>query len=151
MQEIADELKRAGKVRAFGLATWPDETLAILGAAEFPVQVVQFADDLFKRAARRLPAGRTLGVIKHSVFQFDLARVDPKAVAAMRPLLIEARIDPAEPNNWRELSLAHACFTNPNGVVVCSMFNPRHIELNAAIASGSRFPPALVAALDAAW
>ena len=148
MQELAAELKRAGKIRAFGIATSINETIAILSAGEPAVDLVQFPDNFLAQAAQHLPTRPQIAVIRHSPFRFDLETADQRAIVSIRRLLAEAAFDSSDLAVWHEIALALALRANPLGVVVCSMYEPRHIARNAKIADGALFPKTLLAAIE---
>jgi D-threo-aldose 1-dehydrogenase len=149
MEDLASELKRTGKIRAFGLATSVEETAAILDAGKPEVDVVQIPRNIFNRDGRRLPNSSTVATILHSVFQLPSDSVVLNVITKIRRILLDAGFDPTNRDVWRELSLAHACHTNPAGVVVCSMFQTGHAIRNAEIASGHVYSHELLAAIQA--
>jgi aryl-alcohol dehydrogenase-like predicted oxidoreductase len=149
MDELAMELKRAGKIRAFGLATSWDETAAILASGAPSVDVVQVADNFLQWPNRHcLPS--VTAMIRHSPFRFNLEDGDPTRIATIRSLLSEAGYDAVDLSTWRDLSLGLVLRALPQGPVICSMFDPRHIARNIEVADGGRFPEALLSAILAA-
>jgi hypothetical protein len=146
MRELAEELKRTGKIRAFGLAAPRVDVSAIMAAGELTVDVAQFGDN-FLSWKKQSPLPSRVAVIRHSPFRFRLEDANPAMVETIRRLLVEAGYDASDPLVWCELSLAMALRAEPRGPVICSMFNPNHISRNVEIANGGRFPEAMLSAI----
>jgi diketogulonate reductase-like aldo/keto reductase len=149
IEDLANDLKRAGKIRAFGLATSIDQTAAILVAGTPEVDVVQVPKNIFNQASRHLPDASTVGTILHSVLKLPSEAIVPQVVLGIHGILADAGLDPKDRDIWRELSLAYACHVNPAGVVVCSMFQPKHAIRNAEIVSGHVYSHDLLASIEA--
>jgi aryl-alcohol dehydrogenase-like predicted oxidoreductase len=113
--DLSDELLEflrgcveSGRARAFGTATGPEESAAILAARPEFAPVVQVENSIGYRTAERFPELWSRGVITHSALA---CRGDAGAERALR---------------W-------AIDANPDGVVLFSSSNPEHIRANVAL------------------
>jgi aryl-alcohol dehydrogenase-like predicted oxidoreductase len=108
-----------GAIRAFGIATRPGPTRAIVAERPELAAVVQVENGLGSRVLDGLPNVVEAGAVTHS----SLADLD--AVAAREPGLERAEV--------AERMLAYASLANPNGVVLFSSSRPEHIRRNAVL------------------
>jgi aryl-alcohol dehydrogenase-like predicted oxidoreductase len=122
--ELLDFLREcvdAGRTRAFGIATGPEESSAILAQRPEFAPVVQVENAITRRTVETVPELWRAGVITHSTFLGldELARERPgpdRAAVAERML------------TW-------ALEANPDGVVLFSSSNPEHVRRNVAAAA----------------
>lgn len=115
------DLVSSGKVGGLSVAGTPQAARA---AAE-PFSFVQFANDPVARQLSlvKLPAGRF--VLTHSVF-------NPQSIDAIGSALRDQEWPRRKPG---ELLLNWAFAQNPDGVVLCSMTDPRNLEANCRLAA----------------
>jgi aryl-alcohol dehydrogenase-like predicted oxidoreductase len=151
--EIFDVLRRLvdrGIVRAISIAGDPASIDAAVCTGQ-PIDVVQFPDTPYMAAATalraRLPAPTPM-FVTHGVFGSGITQVLADINTQQRAGIIAFAeghgIDfPKSPN---DLLLRFAFSNNPDGVVIISMFDIRHIEHNIATASLPPIP-AFAAAL----
>ena len=114
--DLSDELLeflrgcvRAGKARAFGTATGPEESAAILAERPEFAPVVQVENSIGERTVERFPELWSRGVITHSA------------------LACRGDADPESALRW-------ALEANPRGVVLFSSSDPEHIRANVELA-----------------
>jgi aryl-alcohol dehydrogenase-like predicted oxidoreductase len=144
--EIFDVLRRLierGLVRAISVAGTV-ESLETVARNRQPIEIAQFPDTPFSNAAADLraafPTPRPM-FVTHGVFGSSVAqRLAQASVAQRARLNAVAERHGFELTTWPyDLLLRFAFSNNPDGVVILSMFDPKHIEANAAAA---RLPPA---------
>jgi aryl-alcohol dehydrogenase-like predicted oxidoreductase len=139
--EIFDVLRRLlerGLVRAISVAGDPASVEAAVRTSDL-VDIAQFPDNPFRNAAadlrRRLPAPAPL-FVTHGVFGSGatkaLAGMTAQQQAQIAGLALRHGIDPAK--SLADLPLRLAFSNNPDGVVIISMFDTKHIERNIAAA-----------------
>jgi aryl-alcohol dehydrogenase-like predicted oxidoreductase len=133
--EFLHERVAAGDARAFGVATRPDPTRAILRARPDFAGVVQVANAVTQPGAAGLAGQRAL--ITHSALAGALERVHahvaggPDRAARWSDAL---GVDAADRTALGELMLQWALRANPRGVVLFSSRSPDRIAANAALA-----------------
>ena len=125
-----EQLRAAGKIRRFGIATHFPETCQILNETPRAAPVAQFASDAFNRNVRRLPPARAELVVTHTPIKQILPRVLDYLAA-----------DSAAASRWRQrtglasddrsgiarLLLADAVAENTSGIVLFSSSRPERI------------------------
>lgn len=135
-----EDILAAGKARQVCVAGDLDACRAG-AAAGLPYGVLQLADDPQSEplAALRAAAGRPIATVTHSVFGFDgaLSRllVRLEADPAARRRLQAAGYDGAPGDAAARLLIDRAFASNPDGVVLASMFAAPHRRLNLARAA----------------
>ena len=140
--EVLGRLVEKGMVRAVSIAGDPDSIEAAVLTGE-PIAFAQFPDTPFTDAAARLRASLPLPapvLVTHGVFGSGitnaLAGRDAQRRANITALAERYGIDFLKSPN--DLLLRFAFSNNPDGVVIISMFDTKHIEHNIAAA---RLPP----------
>lgn len=142
-EAILGELQRVvekGYVRAIAIAGSPDAILAGARAAPL-IQIGQFADSPFEQAAERLSSGLSgelaLFFVTHGIFGGGLFERILRLLGSDggRLASLASQLGYGPPYLANELLLDYAFANNPNGVVLASMYNQAHIELNCARAS----------------
>jgi diketogulonate reductase-like aldo/keto reductase len=127
---LLEQLRAAGKIRRFGIATHFPETCQILNETPRAAPVAQFASDAFNRNVRRLPPARAELVVTHTPIKQILPRVLDYLAA-----------DSAAASRWRQrtglasddrsgiarLLLADAVAENTSGIVLFSSSRPERI------------------------
>lgn len=140
--EVLRRLVDKGLVRALSIAGNPDSIeAAVLAGA--PIAFAQFPDTPFTDTAARLrtslPAPTPL-FVTHGVFGSGiadgLAGMNPHRRASITALAERHGIDFAK--SPHDLLVRFAFSNNPDGVVIISMFDTKHIERNITAA---RLPP----------
>jgi aryl-alcohol dehydrogenase-like predicted oxidoreductase len=134
--EVLERLRERGLLRAVGIAGAP-ESIETAVAAGRCVDVAQFPNPLFSNAAARLrsrlPTPRAM-FVTHGVFG------DAEGVLRGTPELGAALAAAAERHGLESSKAiptvlsAFAFSSNPDGVVIASMFTPAHLESNCAAA-----------------
>lgn len=149
---IFDVLRRLidkGHVRAVSVAGAPNSIVAAVRGAR-PIDIAQFPDTPLTNAATflrsQLPAAPMF--VTHGVFGSDTAEAIAGLDGAQRGRIAAiARQHGADPVRvLLDLQLRFAFSSNPDGVVIISMFNLEHMERNIA-ASAAPPIPGLAAAL----
>lgn len=145
---------RSGKARHAGVS---GDALAARAALRYPdvYSVVQLADDPWSDALPTVQreAGDRIAIVTHSVLGVDgaLDRLLLQIAAggeAARRLLRDAGYDQEPPEAAARLLVDRALAANARGVVLLSMFGPRHRLSNLA-AAAAPVRPATLALLDA--
>lgn len=135
-----EDILTSGKARQVCVAGYLDACRAA-AAAGLPYRVLQLADDPETEplAALRVAAGRPIATVTHSVFGFDgalsrlVARLEADPAAVRR--LQAAGYDGPAGQAAARLLIDRAFASNPDGVVLASMFAPPHRRLNLARAA----------------
>ncbi|MBT9292229.1 aldo/keto reductase [Prosthecodimorpha staleyi] len=148
-----EDLLAAGKARAVCVAGDLNACRAGAGA-DLPYRVLQLADDPQTEplAALREVATRPIATVTHSVFGFDgalsrlVARLESDPPARRR--LQAAGYDAAPREAAASLLIDRAFASNPDGVVLASMFAAPHRRLNLARAALPPNPAAVQIARD---
>ncbi len=136
LQRIVDK----GYARAICISGAPESIVAGVRASAL-FRIAQFVDSPFQQAAERLRAAlpgepplffATHGVFSSGVFErvLRLLGADGGRLAALA-----SQLGYGPPYLASELLLDYAFSSNPEGVVLASMYNQTHIELNCARAS----------------
>lgn len=135
--EVLQRLIDKGLVRAISIAGDPDSIATAVRAGR-PVALAQFPDTPLTDAAARLraelvppPLFVTHGVFGSGITE-ALAGIAPQRRADLAALAARHGIDLAK--SPHDLLLRFAFANNPDGVVIISMFDVRHIERNVAVA-----------------
>lgn len=149
---VLEDLRRAGKIREFGVASSFERTCEVLPACPQLAHVAQFESDAFDShvdAARTLAARSmiTHGALAHSAERLHTLLVSQPALA--QRFVARAGID------LRDLALAGpvllraAVLANPQGVVLMQSRSIARIEANARAATSTSFdePAQLLRAL----
>jgi aryl-alcohol dehydrogenase-like predicted oxidoreductase len=151
--EISRRLVEKGMVRAISIAGDQDSIKAGVLTGE-PIAFAQFPDtpltDVAARLGATLPSPAPV-LVTHGVFGSGvteaLAGLDAPRRARLSAVAERHGIDISKSSN--DLLLRFAFSNNPDGVVIISMFNPKHIEHNIA-AAGLPPIPGFAAAIRAA-
>lgn len=151
-------LREAGKVREIAVASSVDAAIAAIQIAPRLFGTLQFPNNAYFRNVSRirsltdLPA--SLRLIGHSAFEPFGARARLIADIDSRPQLRMALKDAGygdEPGQIASSFLAdYALVSNAGGIVLISMFDPRHLEFNIARAGADRTPAAEARILEIA-
>jgi D-threo-aldose 1-dehydrogenase len=131
-------LQKQGKIRKFGIATGIEETIKIVKAHPLLTDVVQIANSIWNMNIARLPfrAGRVM--ITHSTLTsrfHDLTRRISSDDSLAKQWQSALQIDPRDKAALARLLLAHALYSNPDGLVLFFSRNPENIRANASVAS----------------
>lgn len=128
-----DDLKREGKIRAFGIATTMEETTAILDRHKGFWEVVQIPSAIWNMNIRKLPPMDYGLVVTHSSLtgRFDLLldRLSQDELMAAEWYSM-THVDPRDATSLAQLLLAHALKSNPNGIVIFFSSSPENIVAN---------------------
>jgi len=125
-----ERFRKAGKLRAYGIATHHAATLKILGGSPIDPAVVQIGSDAFNRNIRRLAAGTRL-IVTHSALKHALPRL--KTYLSESPL-VAARWETAlgishgDSSGLARILIGLALEDNPNGIVLFSTSRPERFE-----------------------
>ena len=125
-----------GFARTISLAGDLSVSLAALSLSKH-VSIIQVANNLFRPnvglAKQQLPSGQSVSFVTHSVFgQDDLDRLNSMIAreADKRSLLDAAGYRTATAEAAAAFLLDFALASNPDGVVLLSMYQPRHFSFN---------------------
>lgn len=127
--ELLEGLKRAGKIRRFGVATHFADTLQILERAPRVADTVQIASDILTPNVRRLPPAAR-AVVTHSSLKRALPELSGRLAAdpdAAQRLAAVLGADVGDTAVLARLLMALAAQDNPNGVVLFSTSRPERI------------------------
>ncbi len=134
------DLKREGKIRAFGLATGIDETIQIMATRPPLSRVVQIPSSILDMNIKLLPPRANGLTIVHSCLTARLCplltRLSSNHNLAKKWANI-MRIDLRDTTSIVQLLLAHALHSNPGGLVLFSSSNPTNIRFNVRVATDS--------------
>jgi D-threo-aldose 1-dehydrogenase len=138
------DLKKAGKIRAFGIASRMTETMAVLDDASVVPDVVQIPSAIWN--------GNVLKVRE----KFNGFLATHSSLTGRFPILLNGlmsnervssewqsmtQVDPLDRDGMANLLLAHALWSNPGGVVIFSSSSPSNIVRNVErIRSGAIKP-----------
>jgi D-threo-aldose 1-dehydrogenase len=130
-------LRKDGKIRAFGIATGIEETIKIVKARSLLCSVVQIASSVWNMNIERL-SFRTDGLtITHSTltgrFQELMRRIYSDDTLAMQ-WKAAVQIDPRNKGALAKLLLAHALQLNPDGIVLFRSNDPENIRASVSAA-----------------
>jgi aryl-alcohol dehydrogenase-like predicted oxidoreductase len=132
-----DNVVSKGYARAISLAGDLNVALAAVALSE-RFRILQFANNLFApniaRAKQRLPANRSVGFVTHGVYGHEgsleaLAAMIEKE-AGKRGLMDSAGYRDTPQKAAAAFLLDFALASNPDGVVLLSMFQPQHHSFN---------------------
>ncbi len=127
---LLERFLKAGKVRAWGIATHYPDTIRILREAPGNAAVVQIPSDPFNQNVRRLPAGNRL-VVTHSALRHALPRLknhlsnSPAAAARWEATL---GIPCDDSSSLARTLMGLALEDNSGGVVLFSTSRPERIK-----------------------
>jgi aryl-alcohol dehydrogenase-like predicted oxidoreductase len=142
VRAFAEDLQRQGKIRAFGIATGLDETLAILATGRGFGSVVQIASSVWDEDVRKLPRRDDGVVVTHSClgprFREVVGRLREDRAAAERWRALVG-VDPLDAQAVAQAFLAHAIRANPSGVVLFASSNPARVRANLLAAEAALF------------
>lgn len=134
------EIKKQGKIRAFGVATGIQETIKISQSRPSLRFIVQIASSIWNMNVKRLPP-RTEGfTIIHSILTsrfHELTRRLSSDASLAKQWQAAVQIDPHDRNALARLLLAHALQINREGMVLFSSVNPENIRASARVATES--------------
>jgi aryl-alcohol dehydrogenase-like predicted oxidoreductase len=145
-----DNVVNKGYARSISLAGDINVALAAVVLSE-RVSIIQVANNPFAPnvalVKRQLPAGRSVGFVTHSVYGQDgsldtLAAMIEKE-ADKRSLMHSAGYRDAPREAAAAFLLDYALASNPDGVVLLSMYQPRHFSFNLGRLTASP-PPEVV-------
>jgi aryl-alcohol dehydrogenase-like predicted oxidoreductase len=144
-----DNVIGKGYARVISLAGDLVVALAVVAGSE-RFRIVQFANNLFAPnvalAKQQLPANRTVGFVTHSVYghqgALDALVAIIKKEASKRALMESAGYGGTPLNAAAAFLLDWALASNPDGVVLLSMYHPQHFRFNLSRLTKS--PPAEV-------
>jgi aryl-alcohol dehydrogenase-like predicted oxidoreductase len=145
------DLKRQGKIRAFGIATGIDETVAIL-SRHAGLDVVQIPSAIWNLNIQKLRTKDCGLVVTHSSMTgrlnvlLDRLSGDDYMVAEWRSM---TGVDPRDPMRLAQLLLAHALNSNPNGMVIFFSSKPAHIRASMKCLEKGTVDEAQIAGLNA--
>ena len=144
LSEFLDELILAGKLRAWGIATrieWIESTFHKLSTKP---QVIQYRNNIFNRQRLLGPKLAAIPRIYHSPFDGRTADL----VTCMLPSSTHI-------NRWAKLNNVNmqdnevinrlifesGLFLSNDSIILCSMFNPKHIQANIEAVESPMFMP----------
>lgn len=131
--DYLEDLKKEGKIRAFGIATGIEETTAILGKHKRLSDVVQIPSAIWNMNIKKVPPIDCGLVITHSSltgrFNVLLDRLSQNKDMAAEWYSM-TRVDPRDATSLAQLLLAHALKSNPNGIVIFFSSSPQNIVAN---------------------
>ena len=147
-----NDLKSAGKIRTFGIATGIEETIKILENNRGFSDVVQIPSSIFDMNVKKvLPLSRGL-VATHSSLTSRFNRLvdrlssDKRVAAEWRSM---TQVDPRDTTSLAQLLLAHALHSNPNGIVLFFSSNAMNIKANVKILSEATIDQTQIDGLNA--
>ncbi|WP_431272865.1 aldo/keto reductase [Dankookia sp. P2] len=135
-----DGLVREGKIGAFGLATSFDETSRIIPSSPGLTNVVQFPSSAWDRNIEKLPELPDSLLVTHSCLgrRFHALRERLSADGDTRERFNNAvGFDLSDAGTLARLCLAHALWSDPDGIVLFSSFKPANIQANATLAKSA--------------
>jgi diketogulonate reductase-like aldo/keto reductase len=131
--DVMQGLVRAGKARAWGIATHFADSLQIIDRAPQAAAVVQIPSDVLTPNVRRVPSDGRL-ILTHSALKHALPAL--KAALAARPEIAARWRDVVggeiDPGMLAKLLLGLAAQDNPHGVVLFSTSRPQRIQAMAS-------------------
>lgn len=139
-----ERLVRDGKVRAHGIATRYDRTVAILEDGRVKPDIVQGPADAIGRQMRDYRPSESRLTITHSSIRpvLEVLRGDAGLVAR----LLGAGIDPDDTAKFAPRLVAHAAASNPGGIVLVSTLKPERL---GSLLNAPRIAASETATLDA--
>jgi D-threo-aldose 1-dehydrogenase len=149
--QYLNDLKSAGKIRAFGIATGIEETTSILRRHAGLLDVVQIPSAVWNMNVRKLPTIDGL-VITHSSLTgrfnvlLDRLSSDERMAAEWRSM---TQVDPRDSTRLAHLLLAHALDSNSNGIVIFFSSDPANVVANVKSINGRAFNEEQIAGLNA--
>jgi aryl-alcohol dehydrogenase-like predicted oxidoreductase len=148
IQDTLRSILKSGKARHISTAGSAQAAVAALAYPDV-YSIVQLADNPTLRPldAVRSAAPGPIGIVTHSVFGVDGAKdrftAKVKAEPQLRALLEGAGYEGSEEKIVADLLLDRALASNAQGVVLTSMFSPRHLASNVDRASRPVNPRAI--------
>jgi aryl-alcohol dehydrogenase-like predicted oxidoreductase len=152
LQYFLQGLQKAGKIRAFGLATGIDETIRIMESRPALGNVIQIPNNIWDGNIERLPLPAKGRTITHSSLtaRFHALTEQLRSDAALASKWRSAvQIDPTDKVEMAKLLLAHALHENPGGVVLFFSSKRENVRAGAQVATEAKFDPAQMRALKA--
>jgi aryl-alcohol dehydrogenase-like predicted oxidoreductase len=142
--EVLQQLRERGRIRAISVAG-PPEAIEAAARVNQPIDIAQFPDTPFGDAPARLR--HALGVpgpsfVTHGVFGSGITERMAVLTGPQREWMIGVaeRYGIDISRSLHDLLLNFAFSNNPDGVVIISMFNMKHIERNVAAACRPAIP-----------
>jgi D-threo-aldose 1-dehydrogenase len=146
-----EEMKKEGKIRAFGIASGIDESIELLDRHPQLSQFVQIPSAIWNRNIERL-RGKGCGfIVTHSSLtgRFNILFDRLKADAGMAAEWHAATdVDPRDASALSQLLLSHALYSNPDGMVIFFSSNPGNIVTNVERLKATRIDPKQIEALN---
>jgi len=143
--EVLERLLESGVIRAISVAGRPDSIIASV-SRRFRVDYAQFQDAPHTGVAIRLrselPRDRRPQFVTHGVFgtenSNEISMLSSRTSEILKFWLQE--YDPHATELVADLLLHFAFSSNPDGVVITSMFSASHVERNCSLAAKSPTP-----------
>jgi D-threo-aldose 1-dehydrogenase len=131
LEALLKEIEK-GKIKKLGLGSAFSKIMGCGNSLPAIYSVLQFEDNAFDRNVRKFPTHDSRSLITHSVFNrlqilHESARAFPEIT---RQYSARLNADLSESKPVSSLMLRFALWNNPNGMVLFSSKNPRHIEIN---------------------
>lgn len=119
-----------GTIRSFGIASDFEKFATSTTSIPTSYSILQFNDSAIDQQHQTL--SDSLGIITHSIFKpFEtIIKATTQQPAATKHFAATTGIDLFDPDIISALLLHYALQANPEGVVLFSSMNPRHIEKN---------------------
>jgi len=127
-----------GRVGAFGIATSPDETRAVLATRPDAAETVQLANGITARHVESIPELTGRAVITHSAVGEGIERIHRHVTRSAQRAAEWTDAVGADCSDRRvlgELMLAWSVLANPEGVVLFSSRKSRRIRANAGLSA----------------
>jgi D-threo-aldose 1-dehydrogenase len=130
------KLVAEGKVGVLGIASSPQDALAVLRSDHNIYGAVQFENSLMRPAVDVISSASSAHVITHRALAVTYSIL--KRLLRFRPGLRdiwrrELGVDPGEESVLADLLVRWALARNPNGTVLFSTTKPAHLEANAKL------------------
>lgn len=140
LRSFLDRCVEQGKIRHYGLATSVGACNEILqDHSEF--QIAQFASNLREPGMEKFTASGEVATVTHSPLSRGDSLVQRLADHATqnpeigRSWSAHTGLDLREPGNVARILLSYAFRQNPQGVVLCGMFDAHHLSANVGTAT----------------
>ena len=149
---LLNDLKREGKIRAFGIGTGIEETINILDRNVGYSDIVQIPSSIFDMNIKKLPPLSHHLIVTHSSLTSRFNRLldrllsDKQMATEWRS---KTKVDPRDTMSMAQLILAHALHSNPNGVVLFFSSNLSNIKANMRMLSEMTIDQAQIDGLNA--
>ena len=153
LKVLLEGLQKAGKVRAFGIATGIDETIRIAQKRPYLSSVLQIPSHIWNMNIGRLPFSARGSTITHSILKkHRLDKLTDQLAtddALAKKWKSAVQIAPSDKVSLAQLLLAHALHSNPEGVVLFFSSKRENIRANARVATEIKPDRAQLIALTA--